>query len=129
MTRAGLLAANLALHIAHIALILLVFAGWWFCETRLWSVLLIAATFVSWYGLKPFFAKDSAYGYCIITDVQWRLRKRLGLPAPEDGYMKYLIDFCIPGSFADDVIQTVTLYIFLGCILGAAVTAVVFGWC
>lgn len=129
MEKISLKLANVLLHIAHIALILIVFAGWWFCETRLISLVLILGTLISWYGLKPFFAADSEYGYCVITDLQWAIRRRLGLSAPESGYMKYLSDRLIGRDIDSDLIEKFTLVSFVISIVGVLTTSVFLGWC
>ena len=121
--------ANAILHIAHIGLIVMVVAGWWFCETRLLSDLLIAGTLFSWYGLKRIFTKDSEYGYCVITDLQWRVRKKLGLATPQNGYMKYLSDKLPGADISNDTIEKTTKYLFFISIFGAAITSATFGLC
>lgn len=129
LSRAFYSLANVLLHLAHLALIVLVLAGWWFCQTRLVSVLLMTATLVSWYGLKPLMAKDGDYGYCLITDIQWRLRRRIGLAAPEGGYIKFLAERFVDHELDDDLVEKVTLAAFFACVVAAAVTSLAFGWC
>lgn len=121
--------ANVLLHFVHLALIGLVAVGWWFCESRLLSNLLILATLISWYGLKPVFAKDSDFGYCIITDIQWNLRRRIGLPAPKGGYVKFLTDVLLGGDVDIDVIEKATAWLFFTCVVGGVATTLFFGWC
>ena len=124
-----LLVVNAVLHIAHIGLIVVVGVGWWFCETRLPSVLLIIATLFSWYGLKRIFARDSQYGYCVLTDIHWRVRKRIGLATPHSGYMKYLSDK-LPGiDMPNDTVERMTKALFFISVVGAAITSVAFGFC
>jgi Protein of Unknown function (DUF2784) len=127
--RAFLSTANVVLHAAHIALILLVLGGWWFCATRLLSDALIVGTLFSWYGLKPILAKDSGYGYCLITDLQWRIRRHMNLPAPTGGYMKYLADKLLGGDRNLELIEKATAMTFFLCVAGSIATTIFFGWC
>ena len=127
MVRYYLYLSNIFLHIVHISLILLVFMGWWFYETRLISLILIAGTFISWYGLKPFFAKGSKYGYCVITDLHWAVRRRMNLPTPDSGYMKYLSDRLLGDNIESDLIEKITLLLFGVSILGAITTSILLG--
>ncbi len=120
-------AANLLLHIVHLALILFIAVGWLFCATRIWHLALAATVLASWYGLGLLLGKPG--GYCVITDLQWRLRERRGKPPPGGGYMKYLTDritglnsnaervdrLSTIGFFATVVAAALLLYFPIGC--------------
>ena len=88
MRRLGYEALNIALHLAHQSLIVFTIVGWAFCETRLLHLVMMALVGVSWLGFGLF----HGLGYCLLTDLQWRLKERMGEERPTGGYMKFLAD-------------------------------------
>ena len=81
-------ALNYGLHLAHLSLIAFTLLGWAFCETRLLHLGTMALVGVSWLGFGIF----HGLGYCLLTDMQWKLKERMGEERPAVGYMKYLAD-------------------------------------
>ncbi len=66
--------ADLVLRWTHILIAVFCVVGWAHPDTQaynLWLVILIA---ISWFGLGSF----RGYGYCLVTDIQWRIKQRLG---------------------------------------------------
>lgn len=99
---------NLTLHATHIFVIGFSVTGWIFPATRLANLVLILMILASWYVLGPLLGKPSAYGYCLITDLQWRLRRRLGFDVPSWGYMKFLIDAITKRQVDEGLIDRMT---------------------
>lgn len=82
--------ANIALHWLHLAIVITASVGWIFYDTRLATLALQAGIALSWVAIGPLAGKP--LGYCLVTGLQRRLRRGLGLAEWPDGYMKYLAD-------------------------------------
>ncbi len=125
----GLQIANLAFHGLHQALIVFSLIGWMFCETRLLNLVVLLLTLFSWYGLGPLLKKGDAYGYCIVTDIQWKIREKLHMKPLEGGYIKYLADQLIGRKFDENLVDQWTAGIFLLCLISSGVTMYLYGSC
>lgn len=88
MRQLGYEVLNMALHLAHQSLIAFTVLGWAFCETRSLHLATMALVGVSWLG----FGLIHGLGYCLLTDLQWTLKERMGEERPAGGYMKFLAD-------------------------------------
>jgi len=131
--RAGLEAFNILGHASHLFVILFSVLGWMWCETRIANLVLLLAVLFSWYALGPLLGKKGEYGYCVITDLQWQLRRRIGLEAPPWGYMKFLADR-LSGRTGDqgldpELIERATAAAFFASLLASVTTTIFFGAC
>lgn len=88
MERIALLAADRFLYLLHLAVMSFCVAGWIFPETRLANLVLIILIAISWFGLGAFLG----YGYCLITDIQWKIKERLGERPRTASFVKYQLD-------------------------------------
>ena len=120
----GLRAMNMALHAVHLFVIGFSVVGWMFDKTRLANLVLLALILFSWYGLGPLMGQSGTYGYCVITDLQWSLRRRLGLEAPPGGYMTYLGDRLTGHDVNALLVDRITAAVFLLCLIGSAATTI-----
>lgn len=127
--RFGLNALNLGLHGFHQAWIVFSLVGWMFCQTRLLHLLVMLLTLTSWYGLGPLLRKGDAYGYCVVTDIQWEIRRRLGFERREGGYVKYIGDHLFGKDFDEAFADRVGAALFLACILASLLTNYWHGSC
>ena len=75
---------NIALHGLHLAIVAGAGIGWMFCETRLATLALQVAIALSWVVIGPLVGKP--FGYCLVTDLQWRVRRGIGLAERPGGY-------------------------------------------
>lgn len=105
----GLKILNLALHGTHLFVIVFSVTGWIFPVTRLTNLILILMILTSWYVIGPILGKPLAYGYCLITDLQWRLRRRMGLEVPPWGYIKFLLDAIAKRNFDEGTVNRMTV--------------------
>ncbi len=103
---------NIFLHVVHLGVIVFSMVGWMFVSTRLATLILLLAILTSWYVLGPILGKGGVYGYCLVTDIQWRLKKKLGHNVPASGYIKYLIDTLTGGNVDDILVDRVTAAVF-----------------
>lgn len=122
-------AANVALHGLHQALIVFSVMGWMFCETRVLNLTILLLTLFSWYGLGPLLNKGDVYGYCLITDIQWRIRNRLQLTSLEGGYIKYLADRLFARDFDESRIDQWTAVVFFVSLIASGIAVLVYGGC
>lgn len=88
LERATLIAADRLLYLAHLATMLFIVFGWMLPATRMANWYLIVLTFVSWFGLGYLFG----FGFCLITGIQAKIRRRLGYREPMDSFVKHLLD-------------------------------------
>lgn len=79
--------ADWALILFHTALVVFNCTGWIWKRTRPWHLLTLLLTATSWAMLGLWFGA----GYCICTDIHWRVRTALGQNATEDNYVQYLV--------------------------------------
>jgi len=76
----------LMLHLLHLSIIIFCVSGWLLPSTRPWHLVLCAMIFASWFGLGLW----KGWGYCLVTDLQWRLMRHTGDAAPPFGYVPML---------------------------------------
>lgn len=124
-----LLALNLMLHGIHLVLIGFSLVGWMFCEIRLLNLVALLLILFSWYGLGPMLSKGSPWGYCVITDIQWRIRSELGLESRSGGYIKYLADTLIGGDFDETRLDIFSVVIIFSCFVASVATNWLYGSC
>jgi len=103
---------NIVLHGVHLVIIIFSVVGWIFATTRIANLILLLAILFSWYVLGPLMGKHTIYGYCLVTDLQWQLKKKLGHHVPEWGYMKYLADRITGRSVNEVIVDRVTVGVF-----------------
>ncbi|MDH3534877.1 MAG: DUF2784 family protein [Gammaproteobacteria bacterium] len=125
----ALFALNLALHGFHLVLIVFNLVGWMFCETRMLNLVVLLLTLLSWYGLGPLMGKGSAWGYCVVTDLQWGVRRQMGLDSRKGGYIKYLADNLLGDDFDETRVDKWSTVVFLTCIFASVTTNLVYGSC
>lgn len=74
------------LHLLHVTIILFCVVGWLLPPARPWHLLLCTLIFASWFVLGAW----KGWGYCLVTDLQWKLLQRMGRPVPPAGYVPTL---------------------------------------
>jgi len=74
------------LHMLHITIIVFCVVGWLLPPARPWHLMLCVLILASWFGLGLW----KGWGYCLVTDLQWRLMRRLGEVSPQFGYVPML---------------------------------------
>jgi len=77
---------QITLHSLHISIIVFSVIGWMIPQTRHWHLLLCSLIMVSWFGMGAW----KGWGYCLVTDIQWRLQRRFGERVPSFGYVPML---------------------------------------
>jgi len=124
-----LLALNLVLHGFHQILIVFSLVGWIFCETRMLNLIVLMLILFSWYGLGAILRKGNTWGYCVITDIQWQVRKELGLDRRSGGYVKYLADNLVGRDFDETRVDKWCNAIIFTCVFASVATNLLYGSC
>lgn len=108
MKRGALLLLDGLFHALHLGIIIFFLFGWMIKETRMAHYALTLLILLSWYGLGIF----RGFGYCIITDIQWKIKRRLGIKPSTEYYMKYLIDTITGFDTRANIVNGATTYTY-----------------
>ncbi len=112
---------NIMLHGIHLAIVVFSITGWLFAKTRTAHLILLLATLVYWYGFGPILRRKGWYGHCLVTDLQWELKKRLGHDVPAWGYIKYLTDRISGRDTDEKIVDCVTKWVFFSSLAASAI--------
>jgi hypothetical protein len=88
LARFALVTADRGLYLLHLCTTMTIVFGWIPPATRMINWYLIVATFFSWLGLGVVFG----FGFCLFTDIQSRIRRRLGTREPMESFVKDVLD-------------------------------------
>jgi len=80
--------ADVILFLAHALVALGCAFGWLIPGAERLHLLLILVIGFSWYGLGLHYG----IGYCLLTDWQWRVRKRLGITPEHGSFVQLLLE-------------------------------------
>ena len=117
--------ANAGLHVLHVSVIMFALTGWIWCGTRALHLVMIGLIFSSWVLLMPF----KGFGYCAITDLQWKLKAKAGVPVPNGGYMRFLYSRLLHQDFDEGRVDAVTYSVMLLCCVGSVWLSLIRGFC
>ncbi len=96
------------MHIIHLSAIFFLLVGWAFYETQLPHFVLVWLVFLSWFGLGLIYG----FGYCLMTDVHWRIKDKLGVRPSANIYVKYMLDKVLPINIDEGLVDQVSTYVF-----------------
>lgn len=99
---------DLFMHIIHLSAIFFLLVGWTFHETQLPHFVLAWLVFLSWFGLGLIYG----FGYCLMTDVHWRIKDKLGARPSAKVYVKYMLDKVLPINIDEGFVDQVSTYVF-----------------
>ncbi len=85
--RPELAALNVAFFVFHTTLILFNVLGWIPRQTRRWNLATLLITLFSWTVMGIWFGQ----GYCVCTDLHWRVRAAMGIHDGADSYLVLLV--------------------------------------
>ena len=83
--------------------------GWIFKPTRRWNLITLVLTAFSWFVLGIWYG----WGYCFCTDWHWNVRAHLGYHDQRGSYIHFLLLKLTGINFNRDMVEQVTLIIFL----------------
>ena len=97
--------------IFHTTFTLFNMTGWVWKKTRKYHLITILLTAFAWFilGIKY------GWGYCFCTDWHWKVRDALGNPITSDSYIQFLIQELTGFNPPGDLVDTVTLVVFIFC--------------
>ena len=93
----------------HSFLILFNTLGWLFKKTRFLNLITLSITFFSWFILGIWYG----WGYCFCTDWHWIVRRKMGFRDMSNSYNHFLIKKITGIDLSIDLVNTVTIIIFL----------------
>ena len=99
---------NIFFHLVHLAIIFFFLFGWLLSQTVLAHFILSILILLSWYGLGFFFG----FGYCLVTDIQWKTKKRMGQEPYTEYYIKYMLDKMTGLDLNPNTVNAITTYTF-----------------
>jgi len=97
----------------HTSIILFNLFGWIWRKTRIYNLILLMLTGISWLVLGLLVG---TLGYCPLTDWHFNVLNKLGVSDLPSSYVKYLVDRLTGLNFDSSVIDKVTLYAFLAAL-------------
>lgn len=100
---------NVAFFAFHSALILFNVFGWIWPKTRRWNLVTLLLTLFSWTVMGLWFGK----GYCICTDLHWKVRTAMGIHDHADSYLVLMVRILTgwdpPVAWVNDVAAAIFL--------------------
>jgi len=111
--RARWLIMDYLLHMVHLSIMLICIVGWMFEPTRILHLVAVTLVAVSWFGLGKFFG----YGYCVLTDTQWRIKRKLGQEPCTESYVKYVLDKVTGLDIDKKFTDNLTLYTYVAAVI------------
>ena len=104
---------DIFLSLVHFILIFFNLFGWLWPATRKAHLITVAATAFSWFILGRWFG----WGYCPITDWEWKVKTRLGETGLPNSFIKYYADKITGNNIDPSIIDMCTLVLFLAAIV------------
>jgi hypothetical protein len=103
------------LTVVHVVVVLAFTFAWIPRRTSRWHGWLVALTAFSWIVLGYF----KGFGYCVLTDLHWRVKRARGITHLPGSFLKYMADYVTGTNVPAHVIDAVAGTVFVvGC--GAA---------
>jgi len=97
----------------HTSVVFFNLFGWIWRKTRRANLYLLLLTGASWGGLGLFYG----LGYCPLTDWHFRILEKMGKSNLPNSYIKYLADRITGMSFNQDIVDSLTLYLYLAALV------------
>jgi hypothetical protein len=95
-------------HLLHISIIIFTVTGWIFPATRHAHLMMCVLIVASWFGVGAW----KGWGYCLVTDIQWQLLRRLGKKAPPYSYVTMLLQHVTDHPVNAQRVDQMTEYVF-----------------
>jgi hypothetical protein len=99
---------NLLFHGVHLFIIVFSVVGWLIPPLRPFHLLLCLLIAFSWIVLGA----RKGWGYCLVTDWQWKLMRKMGKTDLPSSYMSMLYRFVTGHAGDDRRIETITRSVF-----------------
>ncbi len=93
----------------HTTLTIFNLIGWLLPRTRFLHLISVALTACSWFVFGIWYG----WGYCILTDWHWDIRRQLGQKIETNSYIDYLIRKITGWQLNPDLIDQVVMVLFI----------------
>src|SRR5215510_14099278 len=93
----------------HLAIIVFNLFAWIWKKTRRAHLIVAGITLICWFVLGIWYG----WGYCPVTDWQWRVKEKLGETNLPNSFVKYFADKITGKDLPPALIDNITLYSFL----------------
>ena len=100
--------SNILFHIIHLIIIFFFLFGWIFEKTLFAHFILSILILLSWFGLGIIYG----FGYCLVTGIQWKIKRHMGQEPNTEYYIKYMLDKVTGLDMNPDRVNAVTEYAF-----------------
>ena len=100
--------SNILFHIIHLTIIFFFLFGWIFEKTLFAHFILSILILLSWFGLGIIYG----FGYCLVTGIQWKIKRHMGQEPNTEYYIKYMLDKVTGLDINPDRVNAVTEYAF-----------------
>ena len=104
---------DLSLFSLHIAIILFNLFGWVVPRWRKAHLWVVGFTLFSWIILGIWFG----FGYCILTDFEWEIKRQLGETGLPNSFIAYLTNTVFGLDIGNDTIDIITVGAFVPAII------------
>ncbi len=95
--------------ILHSSIIIFNVFGWIWKKTRKANLITLSLTGASWFILGIFYG----IGYCPLTDWHFNVLEKLGKTGLPSSYTEYLVERLTGADFRGDLVDAITLVVFL----------------
>ena len=99
---------NILFHLIHLGIIFFFLFGWLWQKTLTAHFILAILILLSWCGLGLLYG----FGYCLVTDIQWKIKKRMGDEPSTEYYIKYMLDKLTGLDTNPNRVNAITTYTF-----------------
>jgi Protein of Unknown function (DUF2784) len=99
--------------ILHFLIIGFNLLGWIWPKTRKAHLIGVGITAACWFILGIWFG----WGYCPVTDWQWKVKEKLGETGLPDSFVEYFAEKITGTNFNTSLVNNITLFSFLAAIL------------
>jgi Protein of Unknown function (DUF2784) len=99
--------------ILHLAIIGFNLFGWIWPRTRKAHLIGVAITAACWFVLGIWYG----WGYCPVTDWQWKVKEKLGETGLPDSFVEYFAEKISGKNFNTSLVDRITLFSFIAAIL------------
>lgn len=100
--------SNILFHIIHLTIIFFFLFGWILEKTLFAHFILSILILLSWFGLGIIYG----FGYCLVTGIQWKIKRHMGQEPNTEYYIKYMLDKVTGLDMNPDRVNAVTEYAF-----------------
>lgn len=92
--------ADIGLNVLHTFVLFFVCFGWTSKKIRKYHLIVLGLVLLSWIGLGYWYG----FGYCVLTDVHWKIKNTLGETDLPSSFIAYFSDKVFHVKLSDDVV-------------------------